>query len=185
MQRTTFLERRRMRPLAVRWGWLHAHRLCFDLPIGPGERGVANLVPCAADRVCGVLYLLTPEECDRLDTTEGVGGGFYRRIAVDVATADGERIEAFAYHSPFSTPGRKPSARYIGLLLEGASEQGLPEEWLRLLGRSSSRSTSARARAGDDGADRARSRRASPPLRSLTRQAKQLQLLATRDGRAR
>jgi len=133
MQRATFCERRRMQPLEVRWGWLHDHRLCFDLPVGPGERGVANVVPFAGERVCGVLYLLTPEEIDRLDATEGVGMGFYRRIAVAVAAADGERIEAFAYHSPFSAPGRKPSARYIGLLLEGAREQGLPDEWLRLL----------------------------------------------------
>src|SRR5205807_3974084 len=60
MSRSIFCERRGMRPLATRWGWLEGYRLCFNLPIGPGERGVANLEPEAGARTCGVLYLLTP-----------------------------------------------------------------------------------------------------------------------------
>src|SRR5438445_11642886 len=43
MSRSIFCERRGMRPLATRWGWLEGYRLCFDLPIGPGVRAVANL----------------------------------------------------------------------------------------------------------------------------------------------
>jgi cation transport regulator ChaC len=134
MSPAIFLERRAMRPLATRRAWLDGHRLCFDLPVGPGERGVANLERCGDARVWGVLYRLTPEQFDRLDRTEGVHRGFYRRTAVEVVVADdGERIGAFTYLSRFSTRGRKPSARYVGLLLEGARHHGLPDEYLRIL----------------------------------------------------
>src|SRR6185503_1503674 len=120
------------RPLAIRWGWLEDHRLCFDLPVGPGERGVANLQPEPGARTCGVLYLLTEEDFERLDRSEGVHAGLYRRIPVQVAV-DGEIFSAFTYHSEFANDGRKPSARYIGLLLDGARENGLPEEYVRIL----------------------------------------------------
>ena len=41
----TFLGRRRMRPLDTRVGRLDGFELRFDLPVGPGERGVANVAP--------------------------------------------------------------------------------------------------------------------------------------------
>jgi gamma-glutamylcyclotransferase len=133
MSRAIFCERRGMCPTASRWGWLAGWRLSFELPVGPGERGVANVVPEPGARTCGVLHLLTGGEFDRLDRTEGVHVGIYRRIPVDVAAGDGERIPAQTYVSTWVTPGRKPSARYIGLLLAGAREHGLPDEWVRFL----------------------------------------------------
>ena len=133
MSPAIFLERRAMRPLATRRASLDGHRLCFNLPVGPGERGVANLELCGDARVWGVLYRLTPEQFDRLDRTEGVHRGFYRRTATEVIADDGERIGAFTYLSRLSTAGRKPSARYVGLLLEGARHHGLPDEYLRIL----------------------------------------------------
>jgi len=48
-------------------------------------------------------------------------------------TRDGERINALAYQSSRTTSGRKPSPRYIGLLLEGARQLGLPDEWISYL----------------------------------------------------
>ena len=135
MSRGIFVEQRKILPSASTWGWLDGWRLCFDLPVGPGERGVANVVPEATARTCGVLHRITPTEAEHLDRTEGVGGGLYRRVEVVVASAAGENIGAFLYHSTFSTPGRKPSERYIGLLLDGALEHGLPAEYLEYLRR--------------------------------------------------
>jgi cation transport regulator ChaC len=132
MHRSIFEERRGMRPLATRWGWLEGWRLCFDLPVGPGERGVANLVSEAGARTCGVLYLLVPDELDRLDRSEGVHVGVYERMAVEIVATD-EPVPAFTYRSRHSTPGRKPSARYLGLLVEGATQHGLPAEYVSLL----------------------------------------------------
>src|SRR5438067_1448327 len=133
MSRSIFCERRGMRPLATRWGWLEGYRLCFDLPIGPGERAVANVQPQAGARTCGVLYLLDPGELDRLDRSEGVPRGFYRRIPIEVVVGGEERVAAFTYQSSWTVAGRKPSARYLGLLVAGAREHGLPAEYVRFL----------------------------------------------------
>jgi hypothetical protein len=91
------------------------------------------VVPESGARTCGVLYRITPAEAEHLDRTEGVGGGYYRRIDVVVAGAHGGAIEAFTYHSTFGSPGRKPSPRYIGLLLDGARDHGLPEDYVDFL----------------------------------------------------
>ena len=128
--RATFEERRAMRPLARHVGRLAGWRLCFDLPVGPGERGVANLVADAAAAVHGVAYQLSFDEAERLDRTEGVGAGFYRREPVCVERPDGVLLDAFTYVSPHGVVGRKPSARYLGLLLDGAREHALPAAWI-------------------------------------------------------
>jgi 2-hydroxychromene-2-carboxylate isomerase len=125
----TFVERRRMRPLATRWGWLAGHRLCFDLPIGPGERGCASVVADPDARVGGVLYRITDDDAARLDRTE-LG---YRRIAVEVDADGGGRLAAFTYQSTLSKPGRLPSRRYLDLLLDGARTHGLPADYVAWL----------------------------------------------------
>ncbi len=133
MNRGIFCERRGMAPRAVRWGWLEDHRLCFDLPVGPGERAVANVRPEAGARTCGVLWLLDPEELARLDLTEGVHRGYYRRVPVEIVVDGGERLPAFTYQSSPGVSGRKPSARYLGLMVEGARQHGLPVEYVTFL----------------------------------------------------
>ena len=132
MSRAIFCERRGMRPLATRWGWLEGWRLCFDLPIGPGERAVANIAPQVGARTCGVLWLLDAEQLDRLDRSEGVPR-VYRRMPVEIVVGAEERVAAFTYRSPWTVAGRKPSARYLGLLVTGAREHGLPAEYVRFL----------------------------------------------------
>lgn len=133
LHRSIFIERRQMQPLDVRWGWLERYRLCFNIPVGPGERGVANIEPAASLRICGALYLLTADNGERLDASEGVGFGLYRRTPVEVVTGDGTPIRAFTYESAAVADGRKPSPRYMGLLLEGARQHGLPAEWISFL----------------------------------------------------
>src|SRR5262245_7630055 len=131
--RAIFVDRRGLQPLEIRRARLEGHRLTFDLPVGPGERGVANLVADPAAATWGVCYLLDAAACDHLDRTEGVHRGYYRRLEVSVVTDDGGSLQAFAYQGIASVAGRKPSQRYLGLLLDGAREHGLPEEWIRYL----------------------------------------------------
>ena len=133
MTRAIFRERRGMSPREARYGWLHDYRLCFNIPIGSGERGVANVEVEAGARLCGVLYLLDVAECERLDRSEGVHVGLYRRIPVEVLVDGGDRVAAFTYLSERTTAGRKPSPRYMGLLLDGAREHGLPAEYVEVL----------------------------------------------------
>jgi hypothetical protein len=131
--RATFVERRGMQPLEVRRVRLDGYRLVFDLPVGPGERGVANLASDPGATTWGVCYLLEPLACEHLDRTEGVHRGYYRRIDVTVMDEHGTSFDAFAYQGAVSVPGRKPSQRYLDLLLDGAREHALPADWLRYL----------------------------------------------------
>jgi AIG2 family protein len=57
-----------------------------------------------------------------------VHAGYYGRLDVAVTTDDGTSLPAFAYQGAMRMAGRKPSARYLGLLLAGAREHGLPAE---------------------------------------------------------
>jgi hypothetical protein len=48
--------------------------------------------------------------------------------------AGGEQpVMAFTYQSLLTQAGRKPSARYMGLLLEGARHYGLPPAYIHYL----------------------------------------------------
>jgi len=129
----TFLGRRRMEPLETRVAVLDDFELRFDLPVGPGERGVANVVPSRGNEVWGVLYLLTHREAERLDRTEGVPHGAYSRLAIEARDTAGTRIGAFTYHSARGRAGRKPSRRYLGLLISGARQHGLPAQYIARL----------------------------------------------------
>jgi cation transport regulator ChaC len=133
VDRGTFLGRRRMRPLAAEVAVLDGWSLCFDLPVGPGERGVANLRPESGARTWGVCWQIPHAQAEHLDRSEGVPQGAYRRQAVEVATREGARLAAFTYCSERGVSGRKPSRRYLGLMLAGAREHGLPEEWVTFL----------------------------------------------------
>ncbi|HTO54750.1 MAG TPA: gamma-glutamylcyclotransferase [Myxococcota bacterium] len=129
----TFLGRRRMVPTDTRIGRLENFELRFDLPVGPGERGVANVTALDGEQVWGVLYQLTHADAERLDHTEGVPHGAYARLAVSVSDARGEAIAAFTYQSGRGVAGRKPSRRYLGLILAGARHHGLPAEYVTRL----------------------------------------------------
>ena len=129
----TFLERRQMRPLEAVIGHVDGYRLCFDIPIGPGERGVANLQVDDGMRTHGVAYLLTHGDAERLDRTEGVPQGFYYRESVAVRLRDARVVAGFTYRSRISDATRKPSARYLGLLLDGARSHGLHADYVAYL----------------------------------------------------
>ena len=129
----TFLGRRRMQPDAVRTVALGGYRLVFDLPVGSGERAVANVLPESGAMVRGVAYRISVSQAAHLDRTEGVPKA-YRRTEVElVDDSDAGRFAGFTYVCPRRTPGRKPSERYMGLLLYGARHHGLPGDYIDYL----------------------------------------------------
>jgi len=134
MDPRTFLGRRRMRPHETRIALLDAWELRFDLPVGRGERAVANVAPAPGREVWGVAYRIDRPEAMRLDRTEGVHVGAYLRQPVSLnLPGEEDPTEAFTYHSKRSVPGRKPSRRYMGLLLAGARHHGLPDAYVTYL----------------------------------------------------
>ena len=129
----TFEGWRGMRPAEVRTGLLRDHELRFDLGAGPGERGVANLCATAGASLWGVLYRIRPGEFEHLDRTEGLPRGSYHRIPVRVLAEGSDPLEAATYLSEKRQPRRRPSRRYLGLLLRGARHHRLPREWIDYL----------------------------------------------------
>jgi cation transport regulator ChaC len=137
MQTATFRGRRGIefhRALAVRApGW----RLVLDKPpLLPIGESFANIVRDAGAEVLGVAYEVSTEALHTIDLTEGVPIGNYQRCAIEVVplTADnGAPSSAFTLVSDRSDPALQPSTRYLGLLIEGAIEHGLPATYVEFL----------------------------------------------------
>jgi hypothetical protein len=114
-------------------GW----RLVFDKPpLLPGGNGFANIIPDAAAEVLGVVYELGEDDLARVELTEGVLIGNYASVTVSAASlaGDGAVWTARSLSSTKRDPRLRPSTRYMALLIEGAIEHGLPDDyvtWLR------------------------------------------------------
>jgi len=110
---------------------LREHRLVFD------QRGVwlvepafASFVPAPGHVVWGVLYELPEAQIARLDRYETSD---YLPVEVTVVGARTGPVTARAYQTRRPVAERRPSARYLALVCEGAREHGLPEEYVREL----------------------------------------------------
>jgi cation transport regulator ChaC len=134
MHQGTFVERRRIRPLASRAGRIVGYRLRFNLEGRPkGKAAPANICPDDDQEVWGVLYKITRRDLLRLDSTEGVPGRRYQPTWLKAMDADGNLLTAIAYVASGNEFDGSPSHRYISLLREGARHHGLPEHWVKLL----------------------------------------------------
>jgi hypothetical protein len=108
--------------------FLEHHRLACNKR-GRDGSAKANLVRAPGDRVWGVLYCIERAHLTVLDRFE-VG---YERVEVAVCTATGEDRRASTYRSDRIIGDPTPFDWYRGMILEGAREHGLPEEYLRVL----------------------------------------------------
>jgi hypothetical protein len=114
-------------------GW----RICFDKPsLFPTGHSFANLVADAGGETLGVAYEVHEDELGHIDRTEGVHLGNYRRVEIEVVplAVPHERWIAHTLVSDACDPSLRPSLRYMGCIVEGALEHGLPAEyveWLR------------------------------------------------------
>ena len=92
----------------------------------------ANIVQTPGEAVWGVAYELAYESIERLDRFEGVHLDHYRRIEVLGEPEDGRRRACATYQaieSRVGTPAR-PTDEYLGYVLEGAREHGLPPAYV-------------------------------------------------------
>ena len=72
-----FRDRRGMRPVEWRVGRIEGYRLRFNLEGRPrGRAAPANIEPSPGEEVWGVVYRITRRDLLRLNSTEGVPGGF-------------------------------------------------------------------------------------------------------------
>lgn len=125
----TLSGRRKIRPLESIPGVLEGWQLTFDL------RGIPAVEPCFGNikenpnsEVHGVLHKMTSKQFKHLMATEGGSGvdeNGYIPYKVHVHAYDGRMIEAYALVVRQTSPAilchhAIPSARYIGLLRNGA-----------------------------------------------------------------
>ena len=80
----------------------------------------------------GVVYQIKVSAGRRLDRSEGVHRGFYQRRSVSITLENQRKMTAFTYVSRHR-PNRLPSARYLGLIVNGARYHQLPLEWIEHL----------------------------------------------------
>lgn len=138
------LKAKGVEPLASRRALLSGWRLRFNVQhFFRHEGGVGNIEPTGNpdDFVLGVLHECPDEALALLDSAEAHGHG-YDRIEVEVeptekADGDHQTVRAFTYVGMprFIDNSRRPSRRYLNIVLEGARQAELDDEYIRALAR--------------------------------------------------
>ncbi|XP_047117654.1 gamma-glutamylcyclotransferase-like [Schistocerca piceifrons] len=104
---------------------------------------VATLVPEQGKHVWGAVWEIDKSNLADLDRQEGVNDGFYFPMQVDVEKLSGEFVNCRSYQL-CDTPtkisegdiipeNRLPSALYLDVVIQGAIESGLPDDYINQL----------------------------------------------------
>jgi gamma-glutamylcyclotransferase len=108
------------------------HELVFSGKSRMWGGGIADIRDLPGKKVEGVVWEISEAEREALDEYEGYPD-LYVRQDVQVRTASGKVVTAFAY--VMANPGRElpPSKQYKRLLVSGAEEHDLSEEYIAFL----------------------------------------------------
>lgn len=107
-------------------GVLRDYECLFAVPGLPWiEPGFLTVRQAPGDLVHGVLYEMSADDLQALDGYESE----QVRFVVSIETGSGT-YEATTYRSKRFVPGLKPSRRYKRLVVQGARDHGLPEDWI-------------------------------------------------------
>jgi len=126
MARGAMPEARLMGPARI-----HGYRLALTRRSIRWQAGVLDIVAAPGESLWGALFELDDDDLARLDAKEGAGFA-YRRIEVDLE--DGRRAIAYEVidKEPVEVP---PAPEYSALVLAGARECGLLDDWVSELER--------------------------------------------------
>lgn len=111
---------------------LDDHRLAFSLPSLRWGGYAADIETAEGSAVWGVLWEVATTDFATLDRVEAR----YDRYPVNVVR-NGFEVTATTYRvkAPLASPnGGPPDTRYLASILAGATEHGLPHEYIRALG---------------------------------------------------
>jgi len=136
MQTATFAGRRGITPAAEAAARVAGWRLVLDKPpLVPVGVSFANLVRDPDAETYGVLYDIGTDDLAHVELTEGVALANYRRIEIEAVplAAAMPPVRAVTLVSEKHAADLQPSAQYMALLIEGATEHGLPAEWIARL----------------------------------------------------
>ncbi|PNS14345.1 hypothetical protein CAC42_6858 [Sphaceloma murrayae] len=135
------LERRGVVPIARQPATIPQYRLCFNVPGLPYlEPAMASIEPRPASAKCpdvhGVAWRLRSNEWKNVVATEG-GGLAYRTLAIEGLLLGDGTAKSCTFMTlvawPTITRAAAPSVRYRDLLLRGAQDAGLPQDYLDYL----------------------------------------------------
>ena len=94
---------------------------------------MADVVEAPGAEVWGAVWAIPLAERAALDRQEGLhlDPPHYRRIEVTVTTPDGAALDCLAYQVATREAAHiAPSAAYLGTMLRGAAEVGLPTSYV-------------------------------------------------------
>jgi gamma-glutamylcyclotransferase (GGCT)/AIG2-like uncharacterized protein YtfP len=112
---------------------LDGFRLAFLRRSTRWKAGAADVMPADGHAVWGALYEVGADELAALDRKEFVAQSGYRRREV-VVHHDGSKVPAATYEVVDKAEDElTPKAEYLALMLEGARERDLPDEWIQHL----------------------------------------------------
>jgi hypothetical protein len=109
------LKERRITPLAATHFTLRDHGLRFDHPSPWSGCGYASAEHAPGESVHGFLYTLSARDAARMDFYEAVP--VLKRYRRTVIEQDG--VELYFYQTNRSTPNLKPTAEYLGYIVDG------------------------------------------------------------------
>jgi gamma-glutamylcyclotransferase len=108
--------------------------IVFDkTPLFPIGESFANIVAQPGGEVFGVLFEVTAPDMQHIELTEGVRIGNYQSIEIDAEPLGAPPCRATTLTSEHRDESLRPSTRYMDLLIAGAREHGLPENWIEFL----------------------------------------------------
>lgn len=107
---------------------LPGFRFVYDGLSVTWDGAVGNIVAAENETVWGALYEITARDRLTLDSFEGYPRN-YDHKDVDVAARDGRIYRAMTYYRT-GRPLGKPHPDYERIVLDGAKESGLPDEYV-------------------------------------------------------
>lgn len=113
------------------FGWLIGWRLTFGGEEMGWEGALATLTEDVDSQVFVALYDLAERDEQALDRWEGLALGLYRKLRVRVHTLDGEVVAWLYVLNGYE--GGLPSARYLGIIADGAEKAGAPDDYVAAL----------------------------------------------------
>jgi hypothetical protein len=109
-------------------GWLVGWRLTFGAEDLTWEGSLATVVEDHESQVFVVLYDMTPEDEERLDSWEGNELGLHKKIRLRVQTLEGSALVWLYVLDAYE--GGLPSARYLGVVADAAEAAGAPADYV-------------------------------------------------------
>ena len=113
-------------------GRLDGYRLEFNVYSDKWEGGAANIEPDDRAHLWGVIWDISDDQIDELNTFAG-HPTFYRREEVQVHTPHGETEDCVTYRVAHQQGYVRPTPAYVASLRGAARMQGLPPEALDII----------------------------------------------------